>query len=72
MADTKGPDFSYYPLSLIPSEVRGESHHRHGITRWHVDHDGILHVTHITDDDTDVMTFRLIEVEQVWKEVDRG
>ncbi|WP_285751968.1 hypothetical protein [Lentzea sp. NBRC 105346] len=65
-------NFHEYPLSAVVAQVRGDVNNHLGETSWHVDHDGILHVLHVTDDDTERLTFRLVQVEQVWQEVDRG
>lgn len=65
-------NFDYYPHNLVTA-VKGEtSQPGGGKVRWLVDSDGILHITHEpgTQDDWQTMTFRLVEVEQKWVEVD--
>lgn len=65
-------NFDYYPRSVV-TNVRGESDNGDGSkTRWNVDSDGVLHVTHEPGghNDWETLTFRLVEVEQKWVEVD--
>jgi len=66
-------NFSDYPRSVV-TNVKGEARDASGDkTRWFVDGDGILHVTHEPEgaySDWATMTFRLVEVQQTWTEVE--
>lgn len=66
-------DWRKFPLAMVTENVRGEVMTAWGRTSWNVDSDGILHVAHRDQDGDDTqMTFRLVQVEQVWQEVDGG
>lgn len=68
-------NFDYYPRNTV-TNVKGDNRNDDGSrTRWFVDGDGVLHVTHEPDSahsDWETMTFRLVEVEQKWVEVDES
>jgi hypothetical protein len=67
-------NFDYYPRNLV-TNIRGEERSADGaLTRWRVDYDGILHVFHdpCSHGETASMTFRLVEVEEKWVEVDES
>jgi hypothetical protein len=64
-------DWGTYPLAVVAEKVRGEAVSAWGRTSWNVDNDGILHVDHRdTDGDDTSLSFRLVQVEKVWREVD--